>query len=298
MEMNKEWIKNPGIFKVNRDDPKASLKYYKNKEEMIKEKSSLKVLLNGIWKFEYADSLEQCNNEFYKADYDCSSWDEIQVPGHLQLQGYGKPMYVNQTYPWSASEDIIPGEIPANNPVGSYVKYVEITDEMLENDIKICFHGVESAFALWVNGVFVGYSEDSFTPSTFDISQYVKTGKNKLAVQVYRFSSGSWLEDQDFWRFSGIFRDVELLFIPTTHIDDLKVITKLNDDYTKAMIQLTLSVIGKDDDSYVEVSLYDKSQLLESQIVSSLEHTLQFVILITDFYHKDSLQHNCHHLFQ
>ena len=267
MEMNKEWIKNPEIFKMNRDDPKASLKYYKNKEEMEHEKSSFKILLNGVWKFEYAESLEKSNDEFFKVDYDCTTWNDINVPGHLQLQGYGKPMYVNQIYPWSASEEIIPGEIPLHNPVGHYVKYIDINDEMLKNDIKICFHGVESAFALWINGKFVGYSEDSFTPSTFDISQYVKAGKNKIAVQVYRFSSGSWLEDQDFWRFSGIFRDVELLLVPLTHLDDLKVITKLNDDYTKAVVHLDLDIIGQNSDSEITVSLYDKKQLIASETV-------------------------------
>lgn len=271
MEMNKEWIKDPKVFKINRDDPKASLKYYKNKEEMINEESSLRILLNGVWKFEYADSLEQCNNEFFKIDYDCSSWDNICVPGHIQLQGYGKPMYVNQTYPWSGSEQIIPGQIPEHNPVGSYVTYIKITDEMLKNDIKICFHGVESAFALWINGVFIGYSEDSFTPSTFDISQCVKAGKNKIAVQVYRFSSGSWLEDQDFWRFSGIFRDVELLLIPATHIDDLKVTTELYDNYTKANVLVDFNLIGDFIKSEVIVSLYASHTLIGIQKINHLD---------------------------
>lgn len=276
MEMNKEWIKDPTVFKVNRDEPKASLNYYRNKEEMFKKQSSFKILLNGIWKIEYAESLKECNHEFYKLDHDCSSFNDIYVPGHLQLQGYGKPMYVNQTYPWSASEQILPGEIPTHNPVGSYVKFVEINEDMIKNRIKICFHGVESAFALWINGHFVGYSEDSFTPSTFDISQYVRVGRNKIAVQVYRFSSGSWLEDQDFWRFSGIFRDVELLLIPSTHVDDLKITTNLNDDYIQADIHLDLELIGNLAESQIIVSLYDDELLLESKQINCLDKHIQF----------------------
>ena len=128
---------------------------------------------------------------------------------------------------WSASEQIVPGEIPHYNQVGSYVRYVSLNNEQLTNKVHIRFNGVESAFALWINGYFVGYSEDSFTPSTFDISEFIVEGINKIAVQVYRFCSGSWLEDQDFWRFSGIFRDVELLFIPKTSLEDLKVVTLL-----------------------------------------------------------------------
>jgi len=274
MEMNKEWIQDPKIFKINRDKPSASLKYYKNKEELKQQRSSLRISLNGVWKFEYAKNLKLCNNDFYKLGYDCTSWNDITVPGHIQLQGYGKPVYVNQVYPWSASEQIIPGEIPENNPVGSYVKYIDINEQMLENKIKICFHGVESAFALWINGYFIGYSEDTFTPSTFDIGQYLKIGQNKIAVQVYRYSSGSWLEDQDFWRFSGIFRDVELLLIPSTHLQDLKVVTELNENYTQAKIILDLDVIGKFNESEIICYLYDQQQLLQTQTVHQEEKSV------------------------
>ena len=161
MNMNKEWIKDPKVFQIGRLDPKASLKVYRNKEEMECNQSSLSVLLNGQWKFEYAESIEETNDKFFEKDYDCSNWKNIQVPGHLQLQGYGKPMYVNQTYPWSASEQIVPGEIPHYNQVGSYVRYVSLNNEQLTNKVHIRFNGVESAFALWINGYFVGYSEDS-----------------------------------------------------------------------------------------------------------------------------------------
>lgn len=257
MNMNKEWIKDPKVFQIGRLDPKASLKVYRNKEEMECNQSSLSVLLNGQWKFEYAESIEETNDKFFEKDYDCSNWKNIQVPGHLQLQGYGKPMYVNQTYPWSASEQIVPGEIPHYNQVGSYVRYVSLNNEQLTNKVHIRFNGVESAFALWINGYFVGYSEDSFTPSTFDISEFIVEGINKIAVQVYRFCSGSWLEDQDFWRFSGIFRDVELLFIPKTSLEDLKVVTLLKENYTMATVNLDFSLAGNLNNSEIKVTLYN-----------------------------------------
>ena len=263
MNMNKEWVKDPKVFQIGRLDPKASLKVYRNKEEMECNQSSLSVLLNGQWKFEYAKSLEESNEKFFEKDYDCSNWKNIQVPGHLQLQGYGKPMYVNQTYPWSASEQIVPGEIPHYNLVGSYVRYVSLNNEQLNERVHIRFNGVESAFALWINGHFVGYSEDSFTPSTFDISEFVVEGMNKIAVQVYRFCSGSWLEDQDFWRFSGIFRDVELLFVPQTSIEDLKVVTLLKENYAMATVNLDFSLAGNLNNSEIKVILYNGLEIVK-----------------------------------
>ena len=258
MNMNKEWIADPKVFQINRENLSASIKFYKNIEEVLKNKSSFRTLLNGEWYFEYAQSLENCNNEFYKENYDYSHFDKITVPAHWQLKGYGQPMYVNQTYPWSASDQIIPGELPNFNEVGSYIKTFLVDHSMLEKRLVICFHGVESAFALWINGQFVGYSEDSFSPSSFDITQYIKEGENTLAVQVYRFSSGSWLEDQDFWRFSGIFRDVELVVIPEVHINDLKITTELFNDYDDSLICIEMNVEGNYINKSIELSLYDK----------------------------------------
>ena len=267
--MKKEWIKNPEVFEVNRLTPKAFIKTYRNEDECKNKKTSLRRSLNGTWKFEYAESLDTCNDAFFKEDYDCSSWADIQVPGHLQTQGYGTLMYVNQTYPWSASEQILPGEIPSYNQIGSYVKEVELTSSDLKEDIQICFQGVESAFALWVNGTFIGYCEDSFTPSYFDLKDVVKEGINKIAVQVYRFSSGSWIEDQDFFRFSGIFRDVELVFIPVVHVSDLKVLTPLRDNYQQASVDIDVSMVGDFTDSTVSFLLYDHKKVVDSIEISA-----------------------------
>ena len=266
--MNKEWIKNPTVFQVNRLNAKAFIKNYRNYEELEKKQTSFRRLLNGTWKFEFSESLEECNDSFFKEDYDCSNWADIQVPGHLQTQGYGNIMYVNQTYPWSASEQIYPGEIPHYNQIGSYVKEVILSKEDLKESLQICFQGVESAFALWVNGTFIGYAQDSFTPKYFDLDSVKKEGVNKIAVQVYRFSSGSWIEDQDFFRFSGIFRDVELVFIPQVHLDDLKILTPLYEDYTKASIDIDCSFIGHLQDSSCTFTLYKEDRLVHQETVS------------------------------
>lgn len=265
--MNFEWIKDPRIFQVNRLDNKAFIQLYRSQTEMMEQKSSLRRSLNGTWKFEFSESIEECNKEFHKEGYDCSNWADIQVPGHLQTQGYGTIQYVNQIYPWSGSEQLLPGEVPSYNQIGSYVKTIELSKQDVEEQIQICFHGVESAFALWVNGQFIGYSEDSFSPSYFDLTNVLHEGKNKMAVQVYRFTTASWIEDQDFFRFSGIFRDVELVFIPKVHLQDLKVLTPLYDNYTKASVDIECELVGNLENCEVIFTLFDqKDQIVTKEI--------------------------------
>lgn len=256
MEFDTKYLADPEVFRINRLDAVSSHNFYASKDEMKDEKSSFIHCLNGVWKFRYANSLNQVIKEFKDEDYDTSNWDDIKVPGHVELQGYGNVMYVNQQYPWSGKEGILPGEIPLNNPVNSYVTYFD--SSILKQDCltRIVFHGAESGLTLWVNGKFVGYSEDSFTPSSFDITDYIKQGKNKIAVNVYRFTSGSWLEDQDFFRFSGIFRDVELVSIPRVHINDLKI-TQNTDDLTCPIINVKTSILS--DTSYIlKMTLFNK----------------------------------------
>ncbi len=266
MEMNLEWLKDPQVFRVNRLDQTSSHVCYANVEEMNSGNSSYIHLLNGIWKFHYATSLNQIIPEFKNLDYDCSTWDDIKVPGHVELQGYGSVMYVNQQYPWAGSEGILPGEIPLHNPVNSYVTYFDSSILKENTDTRICFEGAESGLALWVNGSFVGYSEDSFTPSTFDITNFVKEGKNKIAVNVYRFTSGSWLEDQDFFRFSGIFRDVKLISIPHVHLNDLKI-SEDTSNLSDVTVNVETKMLG--DNCSLEMSLYDKdNNLLDKKSTS------------------------------
>ncbi len=217
MEPTLDWLENPEVFAVNRIKAHSDHLIYN-------EKGLLCQSLNGTWKFSYAKNPEQRVKEFYRCDYSEEGFDEIQVPGHIQLQGYDKCQYVNMMYPWDGKETVVAPGIPKKeNPVGSYVTYFEIEDRLKGNEIYLSLQGVEAACYVWVNGEFVGYSEDSFTPAEFLISPYLKEGNNKLAIEVYRFCSGSWLEDQDFWRFSGIFRDVFLYGVPKLHIQDMKI---------------------------------------------------------------------------
>ena len=252
-------IKNPEIFEQNRLAAHSDHVCYKNELEKIKGKSSLRYDMNGLWKFAYAknQSLAPCG--FEAADYDCKSWDEIRVPAHIQMEGYDVPIYTNTTYPWEADESIKPGEVPEIfNPVASYVKYFTIPENMKNKRVCISFQGVESGFALWLNGHYVGYSEDTFDPSDFELTDYIVEGENKLAVRVWKWTSSSWCEDQDFYRFSGIFRDVFLYAVPCAHVKDLSVVPTLNDTFDEG----TLSVsINADGDGIASVKLYELGDL-------------------------------------
>lgn len=245
MKHDFNWLQNPEVFAVNRMAPHSDHKYFATMEEAKTSHCGLKKSLNGVWQFAYAKNIQLAPVEFYKNDYDTTSWGSIQVPGHIELQGYDKPQYVNTMYPWDGHEKLVPPQIPSiYNPVGSYVTDFEIPEGWENRPLYISFQGVESAFYVWLNGEFVGYSEDSFTPAEFDLTKFVKEGKNKLAVMVVKWSSGSWLEDQDFWRFSGIFREVYLYTVPKTHIRDLRVVTDLDADYKDASLKVDLEVVG------------------------------------------------------
>lgn len=252
-------IKNPEIFEQNRLAAHSDHVCYKNELEKIIGKSSLRYDMNGLWKFAYAknQSLAPCG--FEAADYDCKGWDEIRVPAHIQMEGYDVPIYTNTTYPWEADESIKPGEVPEIfNPVASYVKYFTIPENMKNKRVCISFQGVESGFALWLNGHYVGYSEDTFDPSDFELTDYIVEGENKLAVRVWKWTSSSWCEDQDFYRFSGIFRDVFLYAVPCAHVKDLSVVPTLNDTFDEG----TLSVsINADGDGIASVKLYELGDL-------------------------------------
>lgn len=252
-------VKNPEIFEQNRLAAHSDHVCYKNELEKIKGKSSLRYDMNGLWKFEYAknQSLAPCG--FEAADYDCKSWDEIRVPAHIQMEGYDVPIYTNTTYPWEADEFIKPGEVPEIfNPVASYVKYFTIPENMKNKRVCISFQGVESGFALWLNGHYVGYSEDTFDPSDFELTDYIVEGENKLAVRVWKWTSSSWCEDQDFYRFSGIFRDVFLYAVPCAHVEDLSVVPTLNDTFDEGTLSVSIKADG---DGVASVKLYELGDL-------------------------------------
>ena len=238
-------IKDPAFFAQNRVKAHSDHHYYKNHRELAEKNESFRQNLNGLWKFQYARNLAEAPAGFEAEDFDCKGWEDIRVPAHIQMEGYDKPQYVNVQYPWDGHEAIEPGEIPTQfNPVASYAKYFTVPENMQGKRLFVSFQGVESGFALWCNGSYVGYSEDTFTPSEFELTSYLKEGENKLAVQVFKWTSGSWCEDQDFFRFSGIFRDVYLYSIPDTHVSDIRIKTILNDTYDRGNLEIVLEAIG------------------------------------------------------
>lgn len=242
-----EWNNNPEIFQLNRLDAHASMISYTSISEALqgdKTASPNYHSLNGTWKFAFAETPEQRIKDFYTADYDSSSWGEIPVPSHWQFQGHDYPHYTNVRYPWAVSEpDLKPPFAPTvYNPVGSYVRTFTVPEAWTGQPVYLSFQGVESAFYVWVNGELVGYGEDTFTPSEYDITPYLQEGENKLAVEVYRWCDASWLEDQDFWRLSGIFRDVYLYTAPPVHIADFFVHTDLDEHYVDAELNVDLKV--------------------------------------------------------
>ena len=252
MKPTLEWLKNPEIFEVNREKAHSDHLCTVNGQQ-------LKQSLNGTWKFNYCESPDNRPADFYMVDFDVTSFDEIKVPGHIQLQGYDKPQYVNTQYPWEGQEKLLPPQIPQKrNPVGSYVKFFDIDKALIGKDTYISFQGVETAIYVWLNGEFVGYSEDSFTPSEFNLTPYIKEKNNKLAVEVYRYSTASWLEDQDFWRFSGIFRDVYLYAVPEIHVRDMKITADYDYENGNGILTTELDIIGEKD-YLIKLTLIDKN---------------------------------------
>ena len=272
-------VKNPEYFKENRVEAHSDHKYYGSMEEMEQKQEKFKYSLNGLWKFHYAKNYGSTVPGFEKESYCCKTWDDIRVPAHIQMEGYGVPQYANVQYPWEGWEEVKPGEIPTEfNPVASYVKYFAVPEAMKGKRVFISFQGAESGIALWLNGIFVGYSEDSFTPSEFELTEYLKEGENKLAAQVFKFTSSSWCEDQDFFRFSGIYREVYLYAVPNVHVSDLRLRAELDDTYTQGKLEILLkgTAAGK-----VKVTLAKNGETTanvegelgeESRIVMQVQH--------------------------
>ena len=241
-------VKDPAVFKVNALPAHSDHTAFASAEEMREGSSSLRASLNGLWKFHYARNYSSVIPDFQKADADVSGWEDIHVPSNMQMEGYDVPAYVNTQYPWDGSEDITPGQIPEIfNPVGQYVVFFELPACWKGMGVRISFQGVESGFSVWLNGSWVGYSEDSFTPTDFDLTPFLKEGRNRLAVLDFKWTSGSWLEDQDMYRFSGIFRDVFLYAVPAVHLEDLRILSGLDDSFRTGQLEAALSLSGSID---------------------------------------------------
>ena len=259
MNADMKWLDNPEVFKVNQLEPHSDHCYYLDYSDMKKEKNPLLQSLNGQWEFAYSKNVMERPVDFYKETFDASGFDKIMVPGHIELAGYDKIRYINTMYPWegkeyhrgaysmeaTGAEEGMFSEAQYN-PVGSYIKNFDLDKNMCGKRIHICFEGVEEAMYLWLNGQFIGYAEDSFIPSEFDLTPYIKEKGNVLAVQVHKMSTAAFLEDQDFFRFFGIFRNVTLKAIPDVHLEDVWFKPVLNQDNESGRVSVSMKVSATD----------------------------------------------------
>ena len=238
-----DW-ENPAVLGINK------LPYHATLQLPSKQKECQEIVsLDGEWRFHWSRNPEERPADFYRENYDVSRWDKITVPGNWQLQGFGIPIYININYPFVRNRPSVTTEPPKDwtayenrNPVGSYVTYIHVTKDMLNKNLILHFGGVHSAFYVWINGQKVGYSQNSMSPAEFDVTKYMHKGKNKLAVEVYRWSDGSYLEDQDMWRLSGIYRPVQLWVRPQAHISNYQVTAQPTADYSQAKVKATISL--------------------------------------------------------
>lgn len=248
MKAEINWLDDPEVFRVNRLPAHSDHRFYRDMEELKEGKSALEQSLNGIWKFRYSPNAASRPAEFYKEGFEYTDFDEIAVPCHIEMAGYDKIHYINTMYPWEGHIYRRPAYSLGNgtgwkgmfsqavyNPVGSYVKEFDLEKGLLGSRVIICLEGVEQALYLWLNGSFVGYAEDSFTPSEFDLTPYLKEKGNKLAIEVHKRSSAAFLEDQDFFRFFGIFRNVTLYAKPKMHVEDFWAQPELKEDGTGSL---------------------------------------------------------------
>ncbi|WP_052825812.1 glycoside hydrolase family 2 TIM barrel-domain containing protein [Neotamlana nanhaiensis] len=237
LAQNNIW-EDPRINQINRLPAKATFYSYETEalaKVNIRENANNFKSLNGDWKFYWVATPEEALTDFQNESFNSASWDDIEVPSNWEMKGYGTAIYTNTTYPFYNNYPFINH---SDNPVGHYIRTFNIDESWKEKDVILHFAGVSSAYYVWVNGEFVGYSEDTRLPSEFDITKHLKTGENKIAVKVYRWCDGSYLEDQDTWRLSGIEREVYLQALPKVRLKDFTVRTKLDDTYTDAVLQV------------------------------------------------------------
>ncbi|WP_020119095.1 glycoside hydrolase family 2 TIM barrel-domain containing protein [Streptomyces canus] len=264
-----EWNGAIDLFRVGTQPPHTTLMPYADVGQALaadRTRSPYRVSLDGKWKFAYAARPADRDTDFYRTDVDDTGWDTIPVPSVWQVHGYDFPIYINITYPWwgpnGLGEEAQPPAAPTRyNPVGQYRRTFTVPEDWSGRRTFLHFEGVKSAHYVWINGELVGYHEDSYTPAEYDITPHLKPGTNQIAVEVYRYSDGDWLEDQDMIRLSGIFRSVYLYSTPAVHLRDFKLDTPLGDDYTSAQLSVTASVRdygGGNAGRYtVETQLYD-----------------------------------------
>ncbi len=259
---NPEW-ENPSIFQINREKPTASFYRYENSTKAMQNESwtnsPFYKSLNGSWDFYYADDVAARPTDFFKNDFSLKGWDKIQVPSNWELKGYGIPFYTNIVYMFPPNPPFIPHDTNNN---GSYKREFEIPENWTGKDIYLHFEGVSGAMYVWVNGKKVGYNEDSKTPASFNITNFVTKGKNTVAVQVLRWHDGSYLEDQDFWRISGIERDVFIYATNKVTVRDFRVVSDLENNYKDGIFNLSLQL---DNNSNANSNYTASIQLLDGE---------------------------------
>lgn len=260
MEPEIKWLDDPEIFRVGQLPPHSDHHFFESDEEYRMGKTALSQSLNGKWKFFWSPNASERPCDFYKEDADITDFHEILVPAHIELQGYDRIHYINTMYPWEGhlyrrpayglpGSGIQEGQFSeaAYNPVGSYRCTFDLEQGLKKHRVYISFEGVEQAMYIWLNGKFLGYAEDSFTPSEFDLTPWIREKNNVLAVEVHKRSTASWLEDQDFFRFSGIFRNVTLYAKPRVHVEDLWAKPILNSDMKTGKFSLELALSGNEE---------------------------------------------------
>ena len=257
MKANIKWLDDPEVFRINQLPAHSDHPFYKDYREWQNHSSSFKQSLNGAWQFHFSKDPQSRPIDFYKRSFDSSSFDTIPVPSEIELNGYAQNQYTNILYPWESKiyrkpaytlgRGIKNGDFSQgkDNTVGSYLKHFDLNPALAGHDIHIQFEGVERAMYVYLNGHFIGYAEDSFTPSEFDLTPHIQAKDNILAVEVFKHSTASWLEDQDMFRFSGIFRSVELLALPRTHLMDLDIKPTVVNDYHDGVFNAKLHFMGK-----------------------------------------------------
>jgi len=264
-------FENPRFVSENKLEPRSTFYPFPAEAEAVtndRDQSPWLKFLNGDWKFHFSPDTASVPSGFYRESYAVSSWDNIDVPSCWEMRGYGTPIYTNVVYPFPVN----PPYIDRENPVGIYVKEFTVPEEWANQEVILHFGGVSSAFNLWVNGQKAGYSQDSRLPAEFNITELLKTGSNRVTVQVYRWSDGSYLEDQDHWRMSGIHREVFLMARPKVHIEDFAVRTRFDDNYQHAWLQVRPALANSNKTNLegwtVEARLYDASrqELLEQPL--------------------------------
>ncbi|TSB30417.1 glycoside hydrolase family 2 TIM barrel-domain containing protein [Streptomyces benahoarensis] len=260
------WNAGPRIFQINREAARARLVPHRDTAAARAGEPDTASphfrSLNGRWRFHWAKNPDERPAGFHAPDFDDRAWDRIPVPSHWEIEGYPEPVYLNVAYPWTGYEQPVPPHVPEGfNPVGSYRRTFTVPGEWAGRRVLLSFQGVKSAFFVWVNGERVGYSEDSYTPAEFDVTGHLRPGTNVLAVEVFRWSDGSWLEDQDMIDLSGIFRDVYLYSVAPVHVQDLTVRTDLDEALHSAELTVTATVrhrgTHRPGDHRLTATLYD-----------------------------------------